>query len=312
MGYCEAMTSTELVTTATTDLDRPGPHLPTLAGAWLASLRTDNTRTAYAHDLDTFRAWAEGHGVEVVTAGRPALDLYRLHLEAEGLTPSTIARYLSALASFYAYAVDAGVLGANPAARLARPRTSDESPTLGLDRDEAAAFLTAARAAGPRDHAVACLLILNGLRISEVLGLDLADLTTERGHRVAKIRGKGGKVRRAALAPRTVEAVEAATAGRTTGPVIAGPTGEPLSRHAGARIVARLARRAGLGAKRITPHSCRHTMVTLALDAGVPLRDVQDAAGHASPETTRRYDRARHSLDRHATYALASFLGDDQ
>jgi site-specific recombinase XerD len=83
--------------------------------------------------------------------------------------------------------------------------------------------------------------------------------------------------------------------------------GQPLSRHAVARVVARLARAAGI-TKRISPHSCRHAFVTLALDAGATLRDVQDAAGHASPETTRRYDRARGLLDRSPTYALASLL----
>ena len=69
----------------------------------------------------------------------------------------------------------------------------------------------------------------------------------------------------------------------------------------------RVARAAAI-TKKISPHSLRHTMVTLALDAGVPIHIVQDAAGHASPETTRRYDRARHALDGHATYVLAQHL----
>ena len=287
------------------------PPLELLAGAWLASLRTVNTRNAYRRDLAAFDTWATGHGLDVLAATRPAVDLYRIALEEQGLAPATVARRLSALASFYAYATDAGILPASPVARVARPRVSDESPTLGLDRDEAGAFLTAAAEAGPRDEALACLLVLNGLRVSEAAGLDVADLTTERGHRIATVTGKGGKVRRAPLAPRTVAALDAHIAGRTTGPVFAGHDGAPMSRHAAARTVARLARRAGIDGKKITPHSCRHTMVTLSLDAGVPLRDVQDAAGHASPETTRRYDRARHSLDRHATYTLAAFLADD-
>ena len=83
--------------------------------------------------------------------------------------------------------------------------------------------------------------------------------------------------------------------------------GGPLDRHDAARIVARLSGAAGID-KAITPHSLRHTAVTLALDAGVPLRDVQDLAGHADPRTTRRYDRGRRSLDWPATYALAGYL----
>ena len=69
----------------------------------------------------------------------------------------------------------------------------------------------------------------------------------------------------------------------------------------------RLARRAGI-AKRISPHSLRHSFITAAPDAGVPLRDVQEAASHADPRTTMRYDRGRQSLDRHATYIVATFL----
>ena len=73
------------------------------------------------------------------------------------------------------------------------------------------------------------------------------------------------------------------------------------------RIVRRVARRAGL-AKKISPHTLRHAFITAALDAGVPLRDVQEAASHADPRTTMRYDRGRVSLDRHATYIVAAYL----
>jgi integrase len=70
---------------------------------------------------------------------------------------------------------------------------------------------------------------------------------------------------------------------------------------------ARPPRRAGI-AKVVTPHTLRHAFITAALDAGVPLRDVQEAASHADPRTTMRYDRARGSLDRHATYIVAAYL----
>ena len=68
-----------------------------------------------------------------------------------------------------------------------------------------------------------------------------------------------------------------------------------------------VARRAGIG-KRVGPHTLRHAFITAALDAGVPLRDVQEAASHADPRTTMRYDRGRQSLDRHATYIVATFI----
>jgi integrase/recombinase XerD len=80
-----------------------------------------------------------------------------------------------------------------------------------------------------------------------------------------------------------------------------------MDRYAADRTVKRLARRAGIR-KRISPHSLRHSFITAALDAGVPLRDVQEAASHADPRTTMRYDRGRQSLDRHATYVVATFV----
>jgi integrase len=74
-------------------------------------------------------------------------------------------------------------------------------------------------------------------------------------------------------------------------------------------LIRRLAKRVGIaGAGRISPHSLRHSFATELLASGVPLQDVQDAMGHADPLTTRAYDRSRHDLDRHPTYAMAAQL----
>ena len=88
---------------------------------------------------------------------------------------------------------------------------------------------------------------------------------------------------------------------RTDGPMFLTADGRRLDRYGAGRIVRKTARRAGIG-KAVTPHTLRHAFITAALDAGVPLRDVQEAASHADPRTTIRYDRARGSLDRHASY----------
>ena len=109
------------------------------------------------------------------------------------------------------------------------------------------------------------------------------------------------------LAPRTARAIDLAIGERTDGPVFLAADGQRLDRHGAGRIVGRTARRAGIG-KAVTPHTLRHTFITAALDAGVPLRDVQEAASHADPRTTMRYDRARGSLDRHATYIVAAYV----
>jgi integrase/recombinase XerD len=111
------------------------------------------------------------------------------------------------------------------------------------------------------------------------------------------------------LAPRTARAVDLSIGERLEGPIFTGADGKRLDRHGAARIVRRVARRAGV-TKPIGPHTLRHAFITAALDAGVPLRDVQEAASHADPRTTMRYDRARVSLDRHATYIVSTFIAE--
>jgi integrase/recombinase XerD len=103
-------------------------------------------------------------------------------------------------------------------------------------------------------------------------------------------------------------AVRAAVVGeRTEGPLFLGGNGRRLDRHGAACIVGRVTRRAGI-AEHAGPHALRHAFITVALDAGVPLRDVQEAASHAGPRTAMRHDRAQTSLDRHATCIVATCI----
>ena len=143
--------------------------------------------------------------------------------------------------------------------------------------------------------------------MSEAIGADIEHLGLERGHRTLVVTRKGGKVVTIPLAPRTARAIDLATGERTEGPLFVTADGRRLDRHGAARIVRQVTRRSGT-AKHVSPHTLRHAFITAALDAGVPLRDVQEAASHADPRTTMRYDRARTSLDRHATYIVAAFI----
>jgi integrase len=214
---------------------------------------------------------------------------------------------LCTVACFYRYAEQEGLIAVSPAAHVRRPRLDCESHATGLDRNEVGAMLVAAGLAGARDHALINLLALNGLRVSEALGADIEDLGLGRGHRTLRIVRKGGKVVTVPLAPRTARAIDLAVGERCDGPIFVGADGRRIDRQAAGRIVRRIAGRAGIS-KRVGPHRLRHAFITAALDAGVPLRDVQEAASHADPRTTMRYDRARVSLDRHATYIVATFL----
>jgi integrase/recombinase XerD len=211
------------------------------------------------------------------------------------------------VAGFYRYAVEEELLDHSPAAHVRRPRLDYESHATGLDRNELGALLVAAGLGQPAEHALISLLALNGLRVSEATGASIEALGIERGHRTLVITRKGGKVVTIPLAPRTARAIDLAIGERTEGPVFLTPDGRQLDRHGAGRIVRRIARRAGI-TKPVGPHTLRHAFITAALDAGVPLRDVQEAASHADPRTTMRYDRARASLDRHATYIVAAYV----
>jgi integrase len=144
----------------------------------------------------------------------------------------------------------------------------------------------------PAEHALISLLALNGLRVSEATGGDIEHLGLERGHRTLTITRKGGKVVTIPLAPRTARAIDLATGERCDGPVFLTADGRRLDRHGAGRIVRKIARRAGI-TKPVGPHTLRHPFITAALDAGVPLRDVQEAASHADPRTTIRYDNSQ-------------------
>ena len=108
----------------------------------------------------------------------------------------------------------------NPVANIRRPKVGSDTVSTGLDRDELAALIAAAAEDSPRSLALVLLLGLNGLRVSEALGADVEGLTTERGHRVLRIKRKGGKTATVPLAPRTAEAVEAYVGDRVRGVVV--------------------------------------------------------------------------------------------
>jgi site-specific recombinase XerD len=265
------------------------------------------TREAYQLDLRQWVMWCAERQVALFGARRADIEGFGRHLELLGRARATVARRLCTIACFYRYAEEEGLIAISPAVHVRRPRLDYESHATGLDRNEVGAMLVAAGLGSPQEHALLSLLALNGLRVSEAVGANIEQLGLERGHRTLTILRKGGKVVTIPLAPRTARAVDLAIGERSEGPIFRTVDGTRLDRHAAARIVRRVTRRAGIN-KRVGPHTLRHAFITAALDAGVALRDVQEAASHADPRTTMRYDRARVSLDRHATYIVATFI----
>ncbi len=279
--------------------------------AFLASLESDGTRKAYALDLAAFSRYAASQRLDPFTITRRDAEAFRNALRDAGYAPATIARRLAALRSFYAYWTDAGAVDVSPFARVRPPRVPNVSPREGLTRSEAFAMLDAARLV-PAHALTVGLLLLLGLRASEVAPLTIADASTDRGHRVLTVRGKGGTVHRLPLPPYVADALDRVIGDREAGPLLTAPRGGPCDRWAVTATVRKVAHACGLDPRpsggRVTPHDLRHAMVTHALAAGSPLHRVQDAARHADPRTTRRYDRAREQLDGHAAYALAAHL----
>jgi integrase len=126
---------------------------------------------------------------------------------------------------------------------------------------------------------------------------------------VLDVRRKGDRPARVPLPPATAVALVEVVDSRSCGPLFVTGTGGRFDDRAARRLLAQLGRAGGVPADRAHPHALRHSFVTLALDAGVPLQAVQDAADHADPRTTRGYDRRRAGLDGHPSYALSTFLG---
>jgi integrase/recombinase XerD len=319
--------STELTHHNTTTLStHHETQLRGLVAAWLGSFTTVPTRNAYRADLGSYLTWCAERDLNPLEATRPIIDAYARHMEntpaprtGEPLRPTSRARRLSALSSFYRYALEADVVPVDPTARVRRPKTGGDyvTPTASLTPAEIAQLLTGGESA--QDRALVLVLSTTGLRISEALQLTLEGVSTERGHTVASVTGKGGKQNTIPLTPLVAAAVAEVARERGTdeGPVFMGhadprnpgaPVGA-LSRFGATRCLTRMANRCGLG-KPVHPHMLRAAAVTNALAAGIPLDRVQRMARHADPRTTMRYNRAADDLDAHPAYRLADELAE--
>jgi hypothetical protein len=180
------------------------------------------TRTHTDSDLRAYLTWCRSHGLDPLRAQRVHVELYlRWMQEVREFKPSTISRRVSVLVGFYQTCVLDGVLPLSPADHVRRPNVPPESPTLGLSHLQFEAMLSAGKTSGNiNDFALVAMLGLLGLRIFEACGANIEDLGEEHGHRVLKVRGKGGKVVLTPLPPAVQRAIDRAVDGRATGPVL--------------------------------------------------------------------------------------------
>ncbi|MGH8987796.1 MAG: tyrosine-type recombinase/integrase [Acidimicrobiales bacterium] len=161
------------------------------AAAFLARY-SGRTLEAYRYDLRTFSQWAADVGLEVLAAARPHIELFRAAMEAKGLAASIVDLRLSTVCGFYRFAHIDGRIASNPAQYVRRPAVH-RAEGRGLDRSELGRFLFAAEGFDHAHGALAVLLGLNGLRVSEACGSNVEDLGLDRGHRTLRILGKGSK-----------------------------------------------------------------------------------------------------------------------
>jgi integrase/recombinase XerD len=263
------------------------------------------TLDSYRADLRQYFSWLDSVEVAPLAATRTLIELYRASMEERGLAASTVDRRLSTVCGYYRFAHLDGRIQSNPGLHVRRP-VVHPTPQRGMDRGELAAFLYSAERISPIHAALAVLLGLNGLRVSEACSANIEDLGFERGHRTLRILGKGNRPAVVPLVPRTARTIDLAIGERSTGPILVRHDGARLDTRTAYRWVRAIGNRAGL--EHIHPHMLRAAFIMAALDAGVPLRDVQLAARHADPRTTTVYDRRRQNFDHHAAYAVVAFV----
>jgi integrase/recombinase XerC len=216
-----------------------------------------------------------------------------------GVARSTLARRSASLRTFTAWARRAGLVATNPGQLLASPRAHHTLPPV-LRADEATAVMEAEAdtaeptALGRRDRLVVELLYATGIRVSELVGLDLDDI--DRGRRVLRVLGKGAKERTVPYGLAAERALDdwlkngrAELARQGSGPaLLLGARGGRLDQRAVRAIVHRRVA-AVPGAPDLGPHGLRHSAATHLLDGGADLRSVQELLGHASLATTQLY-----------------------
>ena len=258
----------------------------------------------YESDLRQFSKFVVAK--KVVAKGDPGIELVDYNLIRSYLGQlfntckrTTIARKLSTLKSFFSYLELRGLASINPAVDITTPKQEKRIPTY-LPIDDMFALLEQPdreKELGLRDLAILELLYSSGLRVSELVTLDIEklDITS----RLVRVSGKGGKERllpvgrkATVVIKKYLENTEKARkkAGYSTmyGPLFLNYRGGRLSVRSVDRLVKRYSRQCGITAE-ISPHSIRHTFATHLLDGGADLRSIQELRGHVSLSTTQKY-----------------------
>lgn len=256
-----------------------------------------NTLEAYSRDLLRFLEHLERAGVARLDQVSPShVQLYMARLHERGLGPRSAARSLAALRSFFRYLVREKLLASNPTTSVASPRLGRPLPKA-MSREEIGRLLDAVHGEGPlklRDQAILELLYGTGVRISELVGLEIPQVGLVTGTMV--VRGKGEKERVVPLGEYAAEALKlylekgrpVLCRARSSNALFLNRGGRRITRQGVWKMLRACARKAGIP-RAVSPHMLRHSFATHLLEGGADLRAIQELLGHSDISTTQIY-----------------------
>jgi site-specific recombinase XerD len=308
-------------------LPRPGQlaSLDALAAipeeeVWLASQKSARTRRAYKLDVAHFMTTLGITTPDMLRQvdHRAVIAWERIMREEQGAAASTVRRRLSALSSLFKHLVRHGAANRNPVADVSRPAINrEEGSTAAFSKAQARKLLDAPAEdtlAGLRDRAILSVGLQVGLRRAEMAALTVGDLHQNRGFDALRLTRKGGRRDALAIHPQAAQRIRAYLEMAGHGDDHAGVLFRPLRGNAKPydpagkldpdaidRMVQKYAAAIGL-ARGYSAHSMQATFITTALENGAQLEDVQKAAGHRDPSTTKLYDRRGYSPEKAASF----------
>jgi integrase/recombinase XerC len=254
-----------------------------------------HTISSYRIDLTQLADFLDERKVRLAQVDNVVLRGFLVELYRRKLTKTSAARKLAAVRSFFQYCVRRRWLEDNPAKVVATPRLDQHVPGF-LSEEETAKLLEIPPtddALGLRDRAILEVFYATGIRVSELVGIGLADVSFE--ERMIRVKGKGKKERLVPFGRKAEESVAAYVRVRHEFPLRLGETslflnyrGTRLSPRSVQRLVAKYLRQAALR-KNLSPHSLRHSFATHLLGRGADLRVIQELLGHESLATTQKY-----------------------
>ena len=267
-----------------------------LDAMWSEHGLSQNTLAAYGADLRRLELWLTKRGKALETARKSDLLAFISERAAEGIHARTLSRQLSAARRFYGYLVREGRIARDPTAQIASPRLGRPLPHS-LTENEVESLLAAPPLDDPlgvRDRCMLEVLYATGLRVTELVNLDIGQLNLANG--VLRVRGKGSKERLTPLGEEAADWVRKFLDGarreilgeRVSDALFPTRRGKAMTRQAFWQRLRKHGAAAGI-TEGLTPHSLRHAFATHLLDHGADLRVVQLLLGHSSLSTTQIY-----------------------